>query len=51
MYVGDWMALMFGVGNPNLYKWQEPTRVRGPKLTDAQISAHARAWLKGGAGA
>ena len=47
MYAGDFMAITFGAGLPNLPKWQEPKHIYGPKLTDAECKAHARAWLKG----
>lgn len=48
MYVGDFMELMFGVGPPNLPKWQEPRRFYGPRLMAVERKAHARVWLKGG---
>lgn len=47
MYVGDFVEITNGAGLPNLPKWQDPKRIQGHKLMDAERKAHARVWLQG----
>jgi len=42
MYVGEFMEMIYGPGQPNLEKWQEPRRVQGPALRAVEYRAHSK---------